>query len=128
MVDLNMQLANAAVSFGNLAAKATQEAQQFREIQGWRKSTGDKWSQGDELQAQQLELDALIWREREALAKQGLLLHDPANPNWMLGEFKDLIGEAARQHRLRFVDYRALGARWLQSTPFEPGSTPQPSA
>jgi hypothetical protein len=128
MVDLSMQLSNAAISFGNIATKCTQEAEEYRRIQQWRESVGDKWSYGDEAQAQQLELDAKIWRERETLARQGLLLHDPSNPNWTLGEFKDLITEACKQHRIRFVDYRALGAKRLQNVPFEAGTTPQPSA
>jgi hypothetical protein len=121
MQDLNTKLANKAVTFGNVATKAKQAADEFRRLAEWR-SSSPILSALDQREAMQLDNEATFWRLQQEFAKQGVLLHDPSNPNWAMGEFRDLIQECAKEHRLVFVQYDSAGR--LQPTPYAPGITP----
>jgi hypothetical protein len=120
MGDLNTRLANAAVTFANMALAADQKAQMFRDIAAWHNQSA--LSAADRAQALQAENEATFWRLQQEYARNGLLLHDGANPNWSMGEFKDLIAQCARDHRLVNVEYDSAGR--LQPTPYAPGVKP----
>jgi hypothetical protein len=110
---LNEKLANAVFEWRGLADKLKHEANM------WRQSM---MSEYDQRRADDLDQEAARWNERARVASEGYVLHDPSSPQWCLGKYAGLIAEAARCHRLRFVEMPQ--AHSLQPGPVEPGTKP----
>jgi hypothetical protein len=120
--DLTTQLKEAAFSFRGLADKLKFKAAECRkEIEGW--PAGSEPVRQEEAKAADYDRKAALWEERARVADEGYLLDDPSDPQWTLDrQYTALRTEAARQHRMRFVEMEGAGG--VQPGPIERGAKP----
>jgi ElaB/YqjD/DUF883 family membrane-anchored ribosome-binding protein len=104
--DFNTLIANLERTFSNQAETAKQQAEKWERL-------------GQTAEAKEYRTLEQQSRDRAAVAKEGFLLVDTSDPQFMM-ENQDIIARACKEHRIRHV--QQPGER--QPLPVQPGAKP----